>query len=495
MTLTCAHRGDSSRFTENTLVAIKSALTAGADIVEIDIRLTSDGKVVVLHDETLERIWGVNQNINQTPWVEVKTLGHGERRIPLLTEVLELFANSSAVLLIDMDQPDPAAAAVEIVRNSAAKIAWCGDLSGMEIVRSLDQEAVIWLPWDSRELPTAADIAILKPAVINSHYSYISQPMVDAIHALGCKVAIWTVDDDPTMRWAKALDIDSVTTNQLSMLQDVISEAPITLTAELDVDHAMHVARTLGNWAVDVMRYMDPGQIEVKQNPADLVTEIDVAIELHVREVVDANFVGHCFVGEEMGGSAVDGLPCWYLDPVDGTTNFANRLPWNAFSLALLIDQTPLVAVVADPWRNEVFEAIKDRGAFLNGKPLKIISTPSDDPIRGKVVSTELAAYQPWPGMIELLDLLARRYCTMRIMGSGTMTLLNVAANRGVGCIIGTFGPVDHLAAALIVKESGGVVLDQTGNENLFPTSGGVLSGTIDSAPELYKLWMQAIND
>ena len=493
MTIACAHRGDSSKFTENTPLAIKSALEAGAQYIEIDIRLTSDGEVVVLHDETLERIWGIPRNINEVLWDEVQQLGHGERRIPLLSEVLEYFVGTSSTLLIDMDLPDPAAAAVALVKQSNAKVAWCGDLHGMEIVRSFDPAAEIWLPWDTREFPTAQDIAALKPTFINSHYSYISQPMVAAIHELGCKVAVWTVDNEPTMRWASAIKVDSVTTNQLAMLQNVITTSDVKPATELDLTKAIDVARTLGVWAADVMRYMEPGIVDTKENPADLVTEIDVAIERHVREVVAANFAGHCFVGEEMGGEAAVGALCWYLDPVDGTTNFANRLPWNAFSLALLVDRTPLVAVVADPWRNEIFEAVKDQGAYLNGKRLIVHSKPSDDPIRGKVVSTELAAYVPWPGMLELLDLLARRYCTMRIMGSGTMSLLNVAANRGSGCIIGTFGPVDHLAAALIVKEAGGVVLDENGDENLFPASGGILSGTVHSAPELYKLWMQAI--
>ena len=63
MTVACAHRGDSSRFRENTIVAIESAISSGAAIVEIDVRISKDGEVVVLHDPTLERMWGLDKPI------------------------------------------------------------------------------------------------------------------------------------------------------------------------------------------------------------------------------------------------------------------------------------------------------------------------------------------------------------------------------------------------------------------------------------------------
>ena len=63
MTVACAHRGDSSRFRENTIIAIESAIKSGAAIVEIDVRISKDGEVVVLHDPTLERMWGLDKPV------------------------------------------------------------------------------------------------------------------------------------------------------------------------------------------------------------------------------------------------------------------------------------------------------------------------------------------------------------------------------------------------------------------------------------------------
>jgi len=510
-----AHRGDSSRFRENTLPAIRSAVAAGAEFVEIDVRLTSDGAVVVLHDATLARLWGRNVKIARTTFDEVCELGDSDERPPLLSEALALVEGSASTLLIDMDHSSFAEPAFRVTANSSAAVAWCGDLDGMRTIRALSASARIWMPWNEVVAPTAADLAELAPERVNSDALTMTANMVRTIRDLGYGVALWTVDDELTMRWAVDLGVDTITTNQLSRLRHVLAKergsgAVSDARADAhgdpnghshgdDIDEALVVARGLAAWAIDFARSADPGLVTTKVNPADLVTEVDVAIERHVRKIIDHHFPQHGFVGEEMGGVAERGVPCWYLDPVDGTTNFANRLPWNAFSLALVVDDTPLLAVVADPWRDELFEAVRGRGATLNGSRLWIGDTAETDssasrvdPLAGRVVSTELAAHLPWPGMLQLLTGLGERFCTMRVMGSGTMTLVGVAAGRGVGAVIGEFGAVDHVAAALIVQESGGVVWDASARPTLFPTAGGILVATPEAAPELFVLWREA---
>jgi myo-inositol-1(or 4)-monophosphatase/deoxyribonuclease-2 len=83
----------------------------------------------------------------------------------------------------------------------------------------------------------------------------------------------------------------------------------------------------------------------------------------------------------------------------------------------------------------------------------------------------------------------------MRIMGSGTLTLVGVAAQRGVGSIIGQYSPIDHLAAALIVHEAGGAVWDENGSVNLFPETGGIMVATQSAAKPLYKIWRDAVSN
>ena len=505
-----AHRGDSSRHRENTLSAIRSAIESGAEFVEVDIRITADGQVVLLHDATLLRLWGVDKFATKLPYSDIADLGTGEERIPLLRDALDLFRDTTSTLLIDIDEEDPPAAAALVVRASEAaavvlasgvEVAWCGNLEAMRRIRTLDATARIWLPWDQRVAPSRELLDELQPEFVNSEYVILSRKLVDDIHALGARVSCWTVDDAAAMQWVLRLGVDSVTTNDLALLRETLRIGPASwgldepagrLTGS-ELFEASETARDLAEWAINYTRSADLGVISTKAHPGDLVTEVDVAVERHVREVIGAKFPDHNFVGEEMGGEAQNGVPCWYLDPVDGTTNFANHIPWTSFSLALAIDHVPYVAVVSEPWRGDVFEAIAGHGARLNGVALSLPAAgESGDPLNGRVVSTELAGQLPWPGMIELLGALGERYAIMRIMGSATLTVVGIAAGRGAGSIIGQFSAVDHVAAALIVQEAGGVVLDSDGLPNPFPASGGILVATPGAADELYGIWRAA---
>lgn len=249
---------------------------------------------------------------------------------------------------------------------------------------------------------------------------------------------------------------------------------------------ARTLALELAEWAAAETRSHRVTTVSTKADPADLVTELDRSIELRVREVVLDRFPDHAFVGEEFGGTAVGGRPTWYLDPVDGTANLANGLPWTAFSLALAVDDRPVLGVVADPWHDALFDAIAGQGARRDGDTLTIAPGGA---LRGGVVGSELAGHRAWPGLSGLSRRLTGVYSTLRIMGSGTLTLLGPAAGRGSGAIIHRFSPIDHLASALIAHEAGAVVLDRTGRPTLFPSEGGILVAAPDVADELFRLW------
>ncbi|WP_422935102.1 inositol monophosphatase family protein [Sinomonas sp. P47F7] len=496
-----AHRGDVERHRENTLAAVRSAIEAGADIVEIDVRVTRDGRVVLLHDPTLDRLWGLDRRASELDWADIAALGDGENQIPLLADALALVAGTPSTLLIDMDDPECAAPTVAAVREAAhgASVAWCGNLEAMKIVRSLDADASVWLPWNRRDLPPRELIASLRPDVVNSEYPVLSRALVDAAHAAGARVACWTVDDEDAIRWVLAVGADAVTTNRLSMLRRIAAEGPASWDqaprpARLASDElaaAAAVAHELARWANAFTRSADLGRVRTKANAADHVTAVDLAVEQHVRQIIAERLPGHTVVGEEMGGLAQPGVPCWYVDPVDGTSNLANGVPWTAFSLALAIDREPLVAVVGDVWRGQVFAAVAGLGAEVDGHRLELQPPPetTDATLAGKIVSTELQGHSSWPGMETFLDRLRERFCTVRIMGSGALALMGPAAGRGVGTVIERFSPIDHLAAALIVREAGGVLLDDDGDETVWPEYGGVLAARREHASELYALW------
>ncbi|MER5914206.1 inositol monophosphatase family protein [Streptomyces sp. NPDC001982] len=231
---------------------------------------------------------------------------------------------------------------------------------------------------------------------------------------------------------------------------------------EVDLDKALSVATDLAVWASEVIR-RPRGEAETREKagPADIVTETDEAIETHVRSVLRAAFPAHGIEGEEYGTvePATPNAPRWVVDPVDGTTNYAHGLGWCSFSLGLVApDGTPLLGLVADPWRSEVFTAVRGRGAHLNGTP---IHAADHTTLTGHVFLTEWAAHAHWPGLDALLTALAARHCTARVMGSTALSLAQVAAGRATAAAIGEFHAVDGLPAYLIATEAGVVALPE----------------------------------
>ena len=116
--LAIAHRGDPIPLRENTAASIRSAVDVGADIVEIDVKTTSDGVSVVLHDDSLLRLWGVERDIRTMTAAEVAEVGEGDTRIPTLEQVLALFTDTSCAVMVDMDSGEWAAAAQDMVRRA-----------------------------------------------------------------------------------------------------------------------------------------------------------------------------------------------------------------------------------------------------------------------------------------------------------------------------------------------------------------------------------------
>lgn len=217
-----AHRGDSSVFRENTLPAVRSAIAKGADVVEIDVRLTADGEVVVLHDPTLDRLWGDPRAIDAVPAVELAAFGGPDDRPPLLADLLPLFVGVESRLVIDMDDARFAAPAHAVASaftaSTGTTVDWCGDLDGMRVLRELDASARLWLPWALLRVPTAAEQAELDPVTVNVPFPIADEAFVRGVHDLGLTVTAWTLDEPDDLARALDLGVDTTTTNRLDRL-------------------------------------------------------------------------------------------------------------------------------------------------------------------------------------------------------------------------------------------------------------------------------------
>lgn len=246
-----------------------------------------------------------------------------------------------------------------------------------------------------------------------------------------------------------------------------------------------------------------PVGIRTKAHPADLVTDLDTAIETTVRSRLSAGFPDHLVVGEEFGSSGDTAAAfTWYCDPVDGTTNYANDLGWSSFSLCCNDSAGPLLGVVAHPVRRELVLARRGGGAWRwtldsefrpFGSPHRLTVSTSDT-LAGTVFTTELRAHQPWPGLYPMMDALAESSCTTRILGSSALTLLQVATGRAAAAIISTYSPIDNQASILAGLEAGGVCLDETGAATVGPDAGGVLLTTPALAESLLRIWQRSLS-
>ncbi|MCY0899290.1 MAG: inositol monophosphatase [Firmicutes bacterium] len=190
-----------------------------------------------------------------------------------------------------------------------------------------------------------------------------------------------------------------------------------------------------------------------KSRAADWVTDLDVNIETEVRRRLSLAFPDHRIVGEEAGVSGdAHAVYAWYIDPIDGTNNFAHRIAWNAFSVALLYQGTPVVGAVAYPYQQEIFHAWAGHGAFVNQVPLQI---PPSGPWPGSIVMTELSNASWWPGQIEIMQQLAGQEIMVRIMGSSALAVIQVARGAAQGAVLGQASLIDVAAAVLIAQEAG----------------------------------------
>ncbi|OIJ69727.1 inositol monophosphatase [Streptomyces mangrovisoli] len=254
----------------------------------------------------------------------------------------------------------------------------------------------------------------------------------------------------------------------------------------------MTVAAELAEWAAAAIRRAGADAsrrqgLREKAGPADIVTDTDEAVERHVRASLREAFPAYGVDGEEYGETAGDpDAPHWVIDPVDGTTNFAHGIGWCSFSLGLAApDGTPLLGVVADPWRGETFTAVRGGGARLNGTPIRAADHTT---LTGHVFLTEWAAHVHWPGLDALLAELAARHCTVRVMGSTALSLVQVAAGRATAAAIGAYHPQDALPPLLIAREAGAIALPERP-----PYDAPLLLAAPGAAPEAHALWHRTV--
>lgn len=215
-----AHRGAPHTARENTLASFRAAVRAGADAVELDVRLTRDRIPVVLHDRTLERLWGHEAPLSSLTADRLDELTRAEdgEGVPSLAAALAVTA--SVRTMVDLPDAAAAGAAVDAVREAGAaeRVYYCGRPDAMRAVRAADPAAELALTWHRAAPVRATLLDELRPRWLNYRFGLLTRELAERAHADGRLVSVWTVDRPRTVRRLAALGVDAITSNQISRL-------------------------------------------------------------------------------------------------------------------------------------------------------------------------------------------------------------------------------------------------------------------------------------
>ncbi|MFJ3234787.1 glycerophosphodiester phosphodiesterase [Streptomyces sp. NPDC086787] len=214
-----AHRGAPYRFRENTTDSLRAALQQGADAVEIDVRLTRDGVPVLLHDETLKRLWGHDRPLRSLSADEVRGLTAGG--VPTLAEALA--ATDGSQVMIDLPGPvdrRTVNAVLDDVRQCGAqdRVHYCAGAEAMLAVRAADPSAEIALTWKSLAPPRPGLLDAVRPRWLNYRFTLVDRDLAARVHRDGRLLSVWTPDTGRSLRRLLDLGVDSITTNRVDVL-------------------------------------------------------------------------------------------------------------------------------------------------------------------------------------------------------------------------------------------------------------------------------------
>ena len=242
------------------------------------------------------------------------------------------------------------------------------------------------------------------------------------------------------------------------MEEDDLADIPVGTSGRSAAEVARAAALKAGEILMDRLHSVKEVSFKGRGN---IVTDVDMEVEREVFAILGAEFPHAALLGEESAKVRADEGLVWIVDPLDGTRNYALGIPIFSTVVGLALDGEVLVGVNYDPARNDMFEAERGKGAFLNRARIHVSETTAiEDGILGMDMSynNEGAANGLdvirgiWPDMQ-----------TARIIGSAAMGISYAAAGLTDLYFHHQLEPWDQVAGLLLVEEAGGVVTDRTG--------------------------------
>ena len=213
----------------------------------------------------------------------------------------------------------------------------------------------------------------------------------------------------------------------------------------------------------------------------DLVTEADHASEKFLLNEIKIKFPGGHILAEESGQIDGNNEDIWYIDPLDGTVNYAHHIPIFCVSIGFALNGRMSHAAVYDPLRDEMFSAERNKGAYLNGKKIQVSETKELE----KSLLVTGFPYDTWNTELDnfkYFERLAKKTQGVRRLGSAALDGCYVAAGRFDGFWEFKLKPWDIAAAGLICEEAGAKVTAIDGRKDYLSAPLSILATT----PEIY---------
>ncbi len=262
-----------------------------------------------------------------------------------------------------------------------------------------------------------------------------------------------------------------------------VEAGSVVTSAEVSTADLLRVAVEAATAGAEVLRHFFRRQdLDIRTKVGhDRVTEADHGSEKVILEILQRNFPEHRVLAEESGWNSQHGDHVWFVDPLDGTSNFSQGLPTFCISIACCRGSEILAAAVLDPLGENLFTAELGRGAQWNGQPMQISS-------HGALEGAFLATGYPFRAR-QALDLYLKVFRDVflqargiRRCGSAALDLAYTAAGVYDGFFEFRLSPWDFAAGILLLREAGGTITDLDGGENFF-RSGNLIAGP----PEVYR--------
>jgi myo-inositol-1(or 4)-monophosphatase len=232
-------------------------------------------------------------------------------------------------------------------------------------------------------------------------------------------------------------------------------------------------------------------KVRAKTSSFDLVTIADIEAEKAAVALIRKSCPDHNFLGEENTYARQDSEYTWVIDPLDGTSNFANGLPIFCASVGLIHKNEVIAGAIYDISRDELFYAQKGKGAFLNRRRIHVSAAAT---LKESLLITGFY-YDRGQNMIETLEQIKRFHFKniigVRRLGAAALDLCYVASGRAAGFWEFKLNPWDFVAGKLILEEAGGKI---TGRNNE-PIPLTEKSYIVASNAKIHKLMLSVIND